>query len=101
MAFREVAVIEIREALRAWLSGAGLRTVAERAGVDRKTARRYVEAAVGAGLVRDGGDGQLSDELLGVVAGVVRRRCGLVGTAVRGMRWKLARSRSRSGSRTG
>src|SRR5580698_3924641 len=72
MAFREVAVTEIREALRAWLSGAGLRTVAERAGVDRKTARRYVAAAVSAGLARDGGEGQLSDELLGVVAGVVR-----------------------------
>ncbi len=37
MAFREVDVIEVREVLRCWLSGAGLRTVAERAGVDRKT----------------------------------------------------------------
>jgi transposase len=72
MAFREVAVTEIREVLRAWLSGAGLRTVAERAGVDRKTARRYVEAAVAAGVARDGGEGQLSDELLGLVAGAVR-----------------------------
>jgi hypothetical protein len=44
MGFREVAVMEIREVLRAWLAGAGLRRVAERAGVDRKTARRYVEA---------------------------------------------------------
>ena len=74
MAFREVAVTEIREVLRAWLSGAGLRTVAERAGVDRKTARRYVEAAVAAGVARDGGEGQLSDELLGLVAGAVRPR---------------------------
>jgi transposase len=72
MAFREVAVAEICEALRAWLDGAGLRKVAERAGVDRKTARRYVEAAVSAGLVRDDGDGQLTDELLGQVAGLVR-----------------------------
>ena len=61
MAFREVAVAEIREALRAWLDGAGLRKVAERAGVDRKTARRYVEAAVSAGLARDGGEGQLAE----------------------------------------
>jgi transposase len=72
MAFREVAVVEIREALRAWLGGAGLRRVAERAGVDRKTARRYVQAAREAGLARDGGSGQLSDELLGQVAEVVR-----------------------------
>jgi transposase len=72
MAFREVAVTEIREVLRAWLSGAGLRRVAEQAGVDRKTARRYVAAAVEAGLARDGGLGQLTDELVGQVAQVVR-----------------------------
>ena len=72
MAFREVAVTEIREVLRGWLSGAGLRRVAEQAGVDRKTARRYVEAAVEAGLVRDGGAGQLTDELVGLVAQAVR-----------------------------
>jgi hypothetical protein len=40
VAFREVDVIEVREVLRAWLAGQGLRTVAQRAGVDRKTARR-------------------------------------------------------------
>jgi transposase len=72
MAFREVAVIEIREVLRAWLSGTGLRKVAAQAGVDRKTARRYVQAAEEAGLARDGGVAQLSDELLGQVAERVR-----------------------------
>jgi hypothetical protein len=46
MAYREVAVTEVREALRAWLAGKGLRGVAEQAGMDRKTARRYVDAAV-------------------------------------------------------
>src|SRR6266568_5997417 len=72
MAFREVAVTEIREVLRAWLAGAGLRQVAAQAGVDRKTARRYVQAAAEAGLARDGGPGQLSDELVGQVAEAVR-----------------------------
>jgi hypothetical protein len=72
MAFREVAVTEIREVLRGWLAGAGLRQVAARAGVDRKTARRYVQAAVEAGLARDGGPGRLTDELAGQVAQVVR-----------------------------
>jgi transposase len=72
MAFREVAVTEIREVLRSWLSGAGLRQVAAQAGVDRKTARRYVQAAVDAGLARDGGLGQLTDELVGQVAQAVR-----------------------------
>jgi len=43
--FREVSVVEVREVLRGWLEGHGLRKVAERAGVDRKTARRYVSAA--------------------------------------------------------
>jgi transposase len=72
MAFREVAVTEIREVLRAWLSGAGLRQVAAQAGVDRKTARRYVQAAVEAGLARDRGAEKLTDELVGQVAEVVR-----------------------------
>jgi transposase len=72
VAFREVDVIEVREVLRAWLAGQGLRTVAQRAGVDRKTARRYVQAAEAAGLVRDGGVGQLSDELIGEVIAQVR-----------------------------
>lgn len=72
MTFREVRVVEVVEVLRAWLAGAGLRTAAERAGVDRKTARRYVEAARAAGLVRAGGPAQLSDELVGVVLAAVR-----------------------------
>jgi transposase len=72
MAFREVSVTEIREVLRLWLRGMGLRPIAEFAGVDRKTVRRYVDAAVAAGLARDGGEGQLSDELLGAVVEAVR-----------------------------
>jgi len=35
--------------------------------VNVKTARRYIGAAVAAGLIRDGGEGQLSEELLGAV----------------------------------
>ena len=72
MAFREVDVVEVREVLRGWVEGAGLRTIAERAGVDRKTARRYVEAAQSAGLVRTDGQAALSDELIGAVIGAVR-----------------------------
>jgi transposase len=72
VAFREVGVVEVREVLRAWLEGAGLRTVAQRSGVDRKTARRYVEAAVAAGLSREAGIEALSDELIGAVIAAVR-----------------------------
>jgi transposase len=74
MAFREVRVHEVREVLRHWVTdeAIGLRTIGERAGVDRKTARRYVEAAAAAGLVRGGGVAQLTDEFIGVVVQAVR-----------------------------
>jgi len=49
-----------------------LRTVGERAGVDRKTARRYVAAAEAAGLSREAGLGALTDELIGAVVAAVR-----------------------------
>jgi transposase len=70
--FREVSVIEVREMLRVWMLGAGCRRVGALAGVDRKTARRYVHAAVEAGLDRDGDTDQLTDELIGVVVAAVR-----------------------------
>ena len=72
MGFREVSVVEVREVLRAWLEGHGLRKAAERAGVDRKTARRYVEAAEAEGLTREAGVEAVTDELAGAVVGLVR-----------------------------
>lgn len=72
MGFREVSVVEVREVLRAWLEGHGLRKVGERAGVDRKTARRYVEAAQAAGLTRDADPDAVTDELVGLVVEAVR-----------------------------
>ena len=65
-------MVEVREVLRGWLDGVGLRRVAARAGVDRKTARRYVQAAQEAGLTRDCGLQAVDDELIGVVVGAVR-----------------------------
>ena len=100
MVFREVSVIEIREALRAWLAGKSERAVAAQAGVDRKTSRRYVRAAVAAGLSRGGGEEQLTDELIGQVVSVVRpvRPDGHGGG---GRSWRPARRRSPRGSRAG
>ena len=72
MAFREVWVTQVREVLRAWLAGAGKRPAARRAGVDVKTAARYIHAAQAAGLARGGDESQLSDELLGQVVAAVR-----------------------------
>jgi hypothetical protein len=72
MAFREVLVTEVKEVLRAWLAGQGKRPAAARAGVNVKTAARYIRAAQEAGLARAGGEGQLTDDLLGVVVAAVR-----------------------------
>jgi transposase len=70
--FREVRVYEIREVLRLWLRGEGLRSIERLSSVDRKTVRRYVAAAVDAGLDRSGGEDQLDDVLLAVVCETVR-----------------------------
>jgi len=67
MAFREVRVFEVREVLRLWLRGEGFHGVERLSGVDRKTVRRYVTAAVEAGLDRAVGEEQLTDEFLAVV----------------------------------
>ena len=72
MAFREVTVVQVKEALRRWLRGEGERTIARAVGVDRKTARRYIAAGAVAGLDRTGGEEQLTDELMGQVVEAVR-----------------------------
>ena len=72
MAFREVRLFEVREVLRLWLRGEGVRSTERLAGLDRKTVRRYVAAAVELGLVRDGGEEQLTDVFVGSVVEAVR-----------------------------
>ena len=72
MGFREVPVHEVREVLRLWLRGEGIRATQRLAGVDRKTVRRYVAAAIELGLDRGGGEAQLGDEFLGRVVERVR-----------------------------
>jgi transposase len=72
MSYREVSVTEIREVLRLWVRGASLRSIAELASPDRKTVRRYVEAAQAAGLTREAGEAALTDELIGAVVEAVR-----------------------------
>ncbi|GAC1611150.1 MAG: hypothetical protein NVS3B26_22110 [Mycobacteriales bacterium] len=72
MAFREVRVFEVREVLRLWLRGEGVRATERLAGVDRKTVRRYVAAAPELGLGRGGGEQQLTDVFMGSVVEKVR-----------------------------
>jgi transposase len=68
MAYREVSVVEIKEVLRLWLSGYGYRPAARMSGTDRKTVRRYAELAQELGVNREGGEEQLSEELIGAMA---------------------------------
>ncbi len=72
MAFREVAVSEVRELLRLTILGRGLREVARLSGLDRKTVRRYLEAAWAAGFDPAAGEAGLTDELVGAVCEAVR-----------------------------
>ncbi|HUV57868.1 MAG TPA: IS21 family transposase, partial [Acidimicrobiales bacterium] len=66
-------MIQVLEVLRRWLRGdGGVRVIAQGAGVDRKTAQRYIDAAQELGLTRSGGDEQLTDEFIGRVREVVR-----------------------------
>ena len=93
MAFREVAVTEIREVLRAWLSGAGCAGWLSRrgwtgrppAGMWRRRSRRGWP--VTAGRAAD-------DELVGQVAQAVRPG-GRAATGWRGSSWRPATPRSR------
>lgn len=76
MAYREVRVYEVREVLRLWLRGEGYRSLERLVGLDRKTVRRYVEAARAAGLEQDAGEQALSEELIGAVIEAVRPHRG-------------------------
>ncbi|GFG55044.1 hypothetical protein MAGR_64850 [Mycolicibacterium agri] len=57
---------------RGGLPAPGYRTIAAYCGLDRKTVRRYVEAAQAAGLRRDDDLGAVDDALIGMVADAVR-----------------------------
>jgi len=70
MAYRELGVIEIREVLRRFCLGEGLRAIARGTGSDRKTVAKYVMAAVAAGLRR--GDAVPTDEQVMAVVAAIR-----------------------------
>ena len=56
------------------------------AGVDVKTAQRYIRAAQAAGAARDGDESKLTDELLGQVVAAVRQ-ARPAGHGASGWRW--------------
>lgn len=63
MAYREVGMVQVREIVRRWRAGDGLRAIARALGTDRKTVAEYVRLAEAAGVERGGApptDGQLA-----------------------------------------
>ena len=65
-----VAVIDVRDVLRRFCLGDGLRAIARGSGSDRKTVAKYVAAAIAAGLRR--GDPAPTDEQVAAVIAAVR-----------------------------
>jgi len=70
MAYRELGVIEVREVLRRFCLGEGLRAIARGTGSDRKTVAKYVAVAIAGGLRR--GDPGPTDEQVAAVMAAVR-----------------------------
>ena len=54
MAFKEVSRVEVTEIVRRWQAGASIRGLAKATGLSRNTVGKYVQAAEGSGLTRDG-----------------------------------------------
>jgi len=84
VAYREVHVVEVKEILRQWMLGRKLRGIARSLGMDRKTVRRYVEAAEEAGVGRGDGEVRLDDAVIGQVVELVRARA----PGVHGASWR-------------
>jgi transposase len=66
MAFREVAMLEVKEVLRRWVAGEAKKSIARQTGVSRNTVRGYIKAAMKTGLRRRGARA-LTDERLTAV----------------------------------
>lgn len=69
MAYRELGVIEVREVLRRFCLGDGLRAIARGTGSDRKTVAKYVAAAIAGGL-RRGDPAPTDDQVAAVIVAV-------------------------------
>lgn len=65
-------MIETKELLRLWLAGVGKKKIAARLGMDPKTVRRYIQAALEHGLSPAQGETALTDEKLAAVLTALR-----------------------------
>lgn len=71
MAYRELTMLDVRELLRRFVAEHSIRAIARETGTDRKTVRRYLDAAKAVGL---SADAELTDELVHEVAQRVQAR---------------------------
>jgi hypothetical protein len=71
MAFRELTMTDVREVLRRWTAGQGIKTIAREACIDRKTIRRYVAHAEALGVTATT---ELTDDVVHAVAQCVQTR---------------------------
>lgn len=71
MAYREVTMVEIKEALRQWLLGAGKAKIADRLKLDPKTVQRYLRTAAKHGVSREAGLASLTDERVAAIVAEV------------------------------
>jgi transposase len=76
MAYREVTMFEIKEALRLWMLGVAKKRIAAMLGLDPKTVRRYIEVAESCSVARDGGIEQLTDERVAEVVALIKTAPG-------------------------
>jgi transposase len=89
LTYRELTMMEVRDVLRRLVAGQGLREIARQTGLDRKTVRRYAEAAKSAELDAE----TLHDDALvhAIVASVQERELPPLSE----QRAQLARQRAR------
>lgn len=71
MSFRELTMIDVKEVLRRWAAGQSARQMAREGVVSRRTASRYIEAAMSLGLAPSD---ELTDERVRGVAQCVQAR---------------------------
>jgi transposase len=92
MSYRELTMIEIREVLRRWQAGQAIREIARESCVDRKTVRRYLQAAEQCAVPSDAA---ISDEHVRAVAERIQSRSEATPSAER-ERLRLHRERIES-----
>jgi hypothetical protein len=99
VAYREVAVFEVREVLRLWLACLAFRRIAEMVRCDRKTVTKIVRIAESRGLIRTDSPDRLTDDFVGGVVAEMAPKVPIV-TAKPGRSWSATGRSWRAGATT-